>query len=324
VCDAAPTIKTKQGEDDLLDPGEAWVYQCSHVVVTGDPDTLVNTATVTGMDRLETEVDSTDDATTIILRPAIAITKTGVTNAHVGDAVVYTLVVTNPGNTPLASVAVSDPKCDGAPIRSNDDADGLLSPGEAWTYHCTHVATAGDGASILNTAKAEGTDPLGQTVNNTANHTVGLLHPAISIVKTADPESVSVSGPVTYTYVVTNTGDTTLFDVLVTDDILGAIGRVGQLGAGESVTMARTVDVDAGTPPKNIGTVVGTDVLGQTVTANDDAVITVVLAEVLQQPELPRTGAPLSAETRGALALIEVGLFLTLAGRRRRGTRRMD
>jgi uncharacterized repeat protein (TIGR01451 family) len=292
--------------------------------VAGDPDTLVNTATVTGMDRLETEVDSTDDATTIILRPAIAITKTGVTSAHVGDAVVYTLVVTNPGNTPLASVTVSDPKCDGVPTRSTDDADGLLSPGESWTYHCTHVATAGDGASILNTATAEGTDPLGQIVDNTANHTVGLLHPAITIVKTANPESVSGSGPVTYSYVVTNTGDTTLFGVLVTDDILGPIGSVGELAAGQSVTMSKTVIVDANTPPRNIGTVVGTDVLGQTVTADDDAIITVVLAEVVSLPELPRTGAPLTAETRAALALIEVGLFLTLAGRRRRGARRMD
>jgi uncharacterized repeat protein (TIGR01451 family) len=284
----------------------------------------VNTATVTGVDRLETEVDSTDDAITQILRPAIAITKTGTTTAHVGDAVVYTLVVTNPGNTPLASVTVSDPKCDGLPIRATIDADGLLSPGEPWTYHCTHIALAADGASILNTARAEGTDPLGKSVNNTANHTAALLHPAISIVKTANPELVSISGPVTYTYVVTNTGDATLHDVVVTDDILGAIGSIGELAPGESVTMAKTVQVDASTPPRNIGTAVGADPLGQTVSANDDAVITVVLAVVLAQPELPRTGSPLQAETRAALALLEVGIVMTLAGRRRRGARRAD
>ena len=140
--------------------------------------------------------------------------------------------------------------------------------------------------------------------------------------KTADPELVSVSGPVTYRYVVTNTGDTTLYDVTVTDDILGAIGSIGELAPGESITLAKTVQVDASTPPRNIGTAVGTDVLGQSVSANDDAIITVVLAEVLALPELPRTGAPLQAETRAALMMIEVGIVMTLAGRRRRAGRR--
>jgi uncharacterized repeat protein (TIGR01451 family) len=158
-------------------------------------------------------------------------------------------------------------------------------------------------------------------VNSTDNHTAVVLHPAITIVKTANPESVSVSGPVTYTYVVTNTGDTMLFDVAVTDDILGAIGTIGELAAGESVTLAKTVQVDASTPPRNIGTAVGTDLLGQTVSATDDAIITVVLAAVA---ELPRTGAPLQAETRAALMMIQVGIIMTLAGRRRRAARRAD
>jgi hypothetical protein len=161
-------------------------------------------------------------------------------------------------------------------------------------------------------------------VNSTDNHTAVVLHPAISIVKTANPESVSVSGPVTYTYVVTNTGDTMLRDVTVTDDILGAIGSVGELGVGESVTLAKTVQVDASTPPKNVGTAVGTDILGETVSANDDATITVVLAAVLALPELPRTGSPIDAETRAAVMLLEVGIVMTLAGRRRRAGRRAD
>jgi uncharacterized repeat protein (TIGR01451 family) len=329
VCAAEPTLSSKQGGDNLLDPGETWVYGCSHVVAAGDPDPLVNTATVTGADKLETSVHSTDNAPTDVLKPAIAVTKTGPAQVHVGEAVVYTLVVTNPGNTPLALVTVSDPKCDGLPVRSTTDADGLLSPGEAWTYHCTHVATAADGASILNTAKAEGTDPLGKTVNDTANHTAVILHPAITIDKTANPASVGTSGPVTYSYVVKNTGDAILHDVLVTDDIIGAIGQVAELAPGESVTLTRTVIVDALTPPTNIGTVVGADLLGEKVTANDSATITVVLGAVVTrpapEPELPRTGGPLQAETRAALTLIEVGLILELSGRRRRRTgRRAD
>jgi hypothetical protein len=110
----------------------------------------------------------------------------------------------------------------------------------------------------------------------------------------------------------------------MTDDILGAIGTLGQLAPGESITLVKTVDVDVTTPPRNIGTAVGTDVLGQTVSASDDAVITVVLGAVLAQPELPRTGAPLGAQTRAALFMIQVGIVLTLAGRRRRVARWAD
>ncbi|HVW33255.1 MAG TPA: hypothetical protein VHL53_12000, partial [Acidimicrobiia bacterium] len=162
----------------------------------------------------------------------------------------------------------------------------------------------------------------------TANQTAAVVHPAITIDKTANPESVSVSGPVTYTYVVTNTGDTPLFNVLVTDDIIGAIGQIASLAPGQSATLSKTVVVDSTTPPTNIGTVVGTDTLGEQVTASDPATITVVLAEVATRPEpaqeLPRTGAPLRIELQYAITLLEVGILLELtAGRRRRNGKRV-
>jgi len=322
-CDDDPVFAGSDA-DGFLSPGETWTYRCSRVIVDGDGDEILNTATASGTDALGEDVTAVANHPSVILRPAIAISKSGPTNAHVGDAVVYTLVVTNPGNTPLSAVSVIDSKCDGAPVLSGTDADGLLSPGEEWTYHCTHIATAADGSSILNTASATGNDPLGKTVEATANHTVVLLHPAISIVKTADPVSITDSGSVTYTYVITNSGDAVLHDVLVTDDVLGTIGSVGVLAPGESVTMAKTVNVDTTTPPTNIGTATGTDVLGQTVTSTDDATITVVLAAVEVLPELPRTGSPIQSETRAALIMLEVGIVMTLAGRRRRAGRRAD
>jgi uncharacterized repeat protein (TIGR01451 family) len=297
----------------ILPPGTYWLHETKVPVgYEAAPDQkvdlgLADTVTLTFVDRK--------------LVPAINVEKTGPSAVHVGDPVVYTLTVTNPGETGLSPVVVSDPRCDGTPARATEDADGVLSPGETWIYHCTHVASDADGKSILNTVTATGTGPLGDNVSDTASHTTAVLHPAISIVKTADPESVSVSGPVTYTYVVTNTGDTMLHDVTVTDDIIGAIGSVGELAAGASSTLTKTVQVDASTPPRNVGTAKGTDVLGQTVSATDDATITVVLAEVA---ELPRTGGPLDAQTRAAFALLEVGVFMTLAGRRRRAGRRAD
>jgi uncharacterized repeat protein (TIGR01451 family) len=327
LCDTGTLHETSGGT--VLAAGASATWECSHVVTADDPNPLVNHAAVTGKDPKGLEVSDGAEASTDIVVPAIGVTKTGPAQVHVGDTVVYTIVVTNPGNTPLDEVKVSDTKCDGLPVLAGDGADGLLSPGETWTYHCTYVATADDGASILNTATVAGTDDLGQTVAGSASHTVAVLHPGISIEKTASPDSISGgSGSVTYTYVVANTGDATLSDVTVTDDILGAIGHVGTLAPGESVTMAKTVDVDTSTPPTNIGTATGTDVLGETVTATDPATISVVLGAVEERPvpapELPRTGAPLEAETRAGLALIEVGLILEMPvrRRRRRGRRR--
>jgi uncharacterized repeat protein (TIGR01451 family) len=233
--------------------------------------------------------------------------------SHTGDPLTYTVVITNTGQVPLTLTALTDSLYAGFAASCPQGVGSVLAAGASVT--CTYRMSAVDDAH--NVAAVDAVDSLNRPVTDSDDTFVDVIHPAITIVKTASPEFVSVSGPVTYTYVVTNTGDTALFNVSVTDDILGAIGTIGQLLPGESVTMAKTVQVDASTPPRNIGTAVGTDVLGQSVSATDDAVITVVLAL-----ELPRTGGPLQAETRAAIMLLEVGIFMSIAGRRRRTIRR--
>jgi uncharacterized repeat protein (TIGR01451 family) len=259
----------------------------------------------------------------------IALTKTGPALAHVGDTVTYDFTVTNTGFVDLVNVNLVDPICDAGTLVlvTRGDGDAILEidqsadvglQREVWTYRCTRVVRATDPDPLPNTATVTGTDADNRTTVDTASWVVDLIHPAISIVKTANPVFVTDSGPVTYTYVITNTGDTTLSNILVVDDILGAIGTVGSLAPGESLTMAKTVVVDFNTPPVNIGTVTAKDVLGQTVTARDDAVITVVLGEVLVLPELPRTGGPLGTQARLGFLLVQVGLVLHLLARRRR------
>jgi uncharacterized repeat protein (TIGR01451 family) len=340
VCDITAGILTCQVGDLPPASGSSEPQVSIHLVArtnvptgddgVGDCAGYANTASA--------EPSNGDSATspevTVNVRCPIGIdlTKTGPNLAHVGDTVTYQFTVTNAGYVDLVDVKLVDPICDSSPVLiSKGDGDAIFEididtsqaglQREVWTYRCSRIVQATDPDPLPNTALVTGTDADQRTTTDMASWLVDLIHPAISIVKTANPESVSVSGPVTYTYVVTNTGDTPLFGVLVSDDILGAIGRIGELAVGQSVTLAKTVDVDASSPPKNIGTAVGNDQLGGIVTASDDAVITVVLGAVLAQPELPRTGAPLGAQTRGALAMIEVGVFLLLAGRRRQGRR---
>ncbi len=50
--------------------------------------------------------------------------------------------------------------------------------------------------------------------------------------KTVDEEVVPVGTTVTFTYVITNTGDVTLYDISVDDDIMGHIGDIAVLDPG--------------------------------------------------------------------------------------------
>jgi uncharacterized repeat protein (TIGR01451 family) len=309
-----------QGVGSNLNPGDHFTCTYSSTI-TAPAD---NTASVSGQDVLSRTVDASDEVVVTPINPAIALDKTGVAAAHVGDAVTYTFTVTNPGDVGLTNVALTDSKCSTAPVlqsQTGGNTDTTLDPGETWTYTCPYTVTVGDGTSVKNTANVGGTDPLNKTVTATASWTFPVLHPAIAIDKTANPTSVSGSAPVTYSYKVTNTGDTTLYNVVVTDDILGTIGTIAQLDPGQSVTLTKTVTVGPGSPTTNVGTAAGTDSLGGKVSASDTATIAIVLGEVITRPApptLPRTGAMIEREVRWALLLLGLGLLLAATARRRR------
>jgi hypothetical protein len=70
--------------------------------------------------------------------------------------------------------------------------------------------------------------------------------PGIEVVKTADTDSAEVGEVVTYTYVITNTGNVTLTDVTLDDDVIGPIelpveGVTLEPGASVTVTATYTI-----------------------------------------------------------------------------------
>ncbi|HKH17342.1 MAG TPA: SdrD B-like domain-containing protein [Solirubrobacteraceae bacterium] len=169
-CDAAPVRTQRQGDDELLDPGETWVYVCSHVVTAADPDPLPNTVTATGTVPGRPPVTDEDKAQANILHPAIDIEKTGPATAAAGAVLTYTLAVTNPGDVEFASdkVVVTDPGCDDQPTltsKNGDPTPAFLNPGDNWTYVCSHATAAGQ-TSFLNTAKVTGKDRNGRDVSD--------------------------------------------------------------------------------------------------------------------------------------------------------------
>lgn len=267
-----------------------------------------NTATVS----LANDADeSASDSTQVICPLDITIVKGGPALAHRGDQITYTFTVTNSGEADLVDVDLTDPICDAGTLTLVDDADGdtTLAVGEVWTYSCTRIITATDPDPLPNTATVVGTDVRGRTTDDTDDHVVDLITPAIQVVKTVDDATPDVGQTVTFTYVVTNTGDTTLFNVTVVDDRLGAIGTIPELAAGASATLTKTMVVAADSPTLNIATATGADVLGKKVTDDDPETITIVLPEVIVRPAvLPRTGAS------SQLLLLLSGMLLLVGG----------
>lgn len=120
---------------------------------------------------------------------------------------------------------------------------------------------------------------------------------------------------VTYTYVVTNTGDVTLTNVTLVDDILGPIELSDTtLDPGESITVTavHVVTEDDGAQIVNIATVAGTPIHGGPDVSDDDPE-TVNVIEVLPQiipepePELPQTGADAGRMAAWAMLLLILG-----------------
>ena len=191
---AKPVKRYTDDGDDLLEPDEAWVYDCTmpvpaHTATEENP--VHNTVTATAEDEEGTDVHATDVHDTQIIHPRIALKKTADRpTASVGDTIGYTFDVTNPGDVALTVTSFGDPRCDGGTLtglqKVTGDADGSLEPGELWRNRCTHKVTAADPDPLPNTAKVTGVDVLGGprgTVSAEASASVDLLQPA----RTPDP-----------------------------------------------------------------------------------------------------------------------------------------
>lgn len=291
--------------DEVLAPGETWIYQATGVaetlaanppnvtIVTGcdaggtrpSRPTYENIGTVVGENDLAGTVTDSDPShycNPAVATPAIDIEKA--TNGEdadlptgpqipVGGTVNWTYVVTNVGDQDLVNVTVTDDQ--GVTVTCPQTT---LAVGASMTCTATGTAVAGQYANI---GSVVGT-PVGggnQVTDSDPSHYFGLLlNPAIDIEKATNGEDadlptgpqIPVGGTVNWTYVVTNIGNQDLANVTVTDD-QGVTVTCPQttLAVGASMTCTATGTAIEG-QYANIGSVVGTPVGGgNQVTDND-------------------------------------------------------
>ncbi|MCP4304893.1 MAG: DUF11 domain-containing protein, partial [bacterium] len=251
-------------------------FSCSGTPTAAD---FTNTASVTA-DSVVGSVSDSDTADVTVLVPAIDIQKTP-DNQLVGPAgtATFTITVTNAGATPLSSVTVSDP------LAPNCDATFASLPVGAFeSYACDVTGVSGD---FTNTASVTGDDPLGNPVTDSDTADVDFVDPAITIAKTPDLQTLLAGEDASFTITVTNTGDTDLTNVVITDPLAtGCEDTFAALAMGESEMV--TCDVTAvASDFTNVASVTADTPLGTQVSDSDDALVDVVApgVEIQKTPD---------------------------------------
>ncbi|WP_412564361.1 hypothetical protein [Thalassobius sp. MITS945101] len=232
TTDSTTYVGTYALTQDDVDAGEL----TNQATTTGTPPTGADVTGISG-----TTLTSDDPTTTDFTRsPAIDLVKTversGLsTPPSAGDVLTYAFTVTNIGNVTLTNVTVTDGLLglvlSGAPIAT-------MVPGQvdSTTYTASYTLTQADvdAGEVRNRATVKGAPPTGGEVRDDSGNTTGTdedtvadltQNPAITLVKLADNSGLQlVPQPgdlITYSFTITNTGNVTLTNVTLTDDLVG-------------------------------------------------------------------------------------------------------
>jgi uncharacterized repeat protein (TIGR01451 family) len=292
------------------------------VVVSGDVcGEITNVVDVEGANEPAANVGADNHAEAIdqiACVPRINVQKGGPSRAHVGDTIAYVFTVTNTGGVDLSNIDLSDPKCDAGSLTSLAAGDDVLAVDEGWHFECRHTITDRDGDPVHNEASVSG-DHQGGTVTDTDAHDVAVLHPGIDLEMIATPTSGPAGTLIAYTYTITNTGDTALFDISVDDDKVGRVGALAALAVGGTIHLSSELTLGS-SPITSNATAGGSDALGAFVSDDASATVTVVAGEG-NGGGSPFTGSNADALGAWIVVLTALGLALLVPYRRRSDAR---
>ncbi|PQB04812.1 beta strand repeat-containing protein [Aureitalea marina] len=301
--DGSATVNPSGGTGD-------YTYQWS--ASAGSQTTATATDLPTGSHSVtvtdENGCEFTDTITISCNQPGIALVKVADVTLNpngncvditVNGSIDYIFTVTNTGNVPLSSVQVTDPKVSPINFVSGDtNNDGFLDTNETWTYGGSYTVDQDDidVGEVVNQAEVTAIDDLNQQVDDTsgtdASNDTETVTPictsaSIALIKTADVQAdpqtgcvdLVVGSIINYSFTVTNTGNVTLTNVVVSDNAAGVVlsgGPIASLapGAVDNTTYSATyevtqADIDAGTF-SNQAMVTGTPPSGPNVTDDSD------------------------------------------------------
>lgn len=254
-------------EDDLLGPvcvvpslpvGESADCPAATIV---QPGPYVNEGSVTAVpvingSRLEPIGDTDLSHHTGSIDPAVTIEKT--TNGvdadlapgpelESGSVATFVYTVTNTGNVPLVDITVTDDQigfvCDVT----------ALPIGQSVVCEETHVVVPGPYANVGSVTASGSFDGqiIGRVTDSDASHHTGSVVTGVDVEKATNgldadvgPGEVLPSGSTaTFTFVITNTGNVPLHDVVAVDDVLGVVceAMIIEVGSSQMCTATATV-----------------------------------------------------------------------------------
>jgi hypothetical protein len=269
----------------------------------------------------DNHAETTDEIACV---PRIRLRQDGPSLAHLGDEITYAFRARNTGDVDLSNIDLTVAGCDSSPALIDDgNGDDILSVDEEWRFGCDRTITAGDGDPARNHATVAG-DHGGRSVTDSDTHHLDVIHPSIDLENTATPLSGPTGAVVVFSYAVTNTGDTNLFEVSVSDDEGGRVGEIATLRAGQTIELTRGITLGS-SPITDVTTAEGSDVLGAIVSDIDDATVTVVASA--SGGDGTDGGSPFTGSDEGALArwiivLTALGSALLLMSRGRSQSQR--
>ncbi len=232
------------------------------------------------------------------MEPSIGIVEeASATRATVGDTITYTYTATNTGNVTLTEVSAADEALGAIPLGAT-----TLGPGVSTSGTLSYMVLESDlPGPLVNSATATGTPPAGAAVSARSSAvTVSLASNAsIGLLIEASATEAYVGDAITYGYTVTNTGDVTLTDIGVNDDLLGSISlETSMLAPGESTIGNAVYVVQAGDPPwpiVDVATVVGVSPTGEQVAGDSAPVVVNLFPSGELAIEVTKTADPTSA-----------------------------
>lgn len=246
---------------------------------TAQPGQYRNVGAVTGTPPCGNPVSDDDPSHYYGTTPGLAIVK--LTNGHdantapgpeipVGSAIIWEYRVTNTGNVTLGNVKVTDDK--GVAVSCPKTS---LQAGESMT--CTGSGKA-QACQYMNLGTVTGKTPGGDTLSaSDPSHYYGTTQPAIDVEATVNGQDadspkgpeVLVGSALGFTYTVTNTGDTALTGVQVSDSQGVAVScPKTALAAGESMTCTGSGSAQSG-QYSAVGSAKGTGACGRQVNDSD-------------------------------------------------------
>lgn len=287
-----------------LAPKATEEYEVQYTVVEEDilAGKVVNTVTVNGSDPdddpeddpsddddVTTDTDDVDNTIEVVKTSDVAEDAT----VGLGDKITYTITVTNKGNVTVEDIHVVDE------LVGLDETIAELAPANQkdaagqWTTTVTYIVTEEDiiNGKVVNHVTAEGTDPNGKGTNaedEISDETDPIDGSYTISKKIANAKSeYKIGETIRYTITVTNTGNITRHNVVVTDQLTGAAGKIVIEASRDYVVRANVATIAALKPGETVLVKASYKVLADDV---NNVIKNVAIAEASTDDPTPEDG----------------------------------